>query len=73
MVYEHIRALREDKDLSQKQIANMLGIAQTTYSGYETGAHDYPSAVLIQLADFYKTSVDYLLGRTNDMTPPKKL
>ncbi len=64
-MYQHIRDLREDHDLSQKAVAEMLGMSQTGYSKYETGENDIPTAVLIKLADFYKTSVDYLLGRTN--------
>lgn len=63
MIYRRIRDLREDQDLSQKQVAQMLGMSQTGYSKYETGENDIPTAVLIKLADFYKTSIDYLLGR----------
>jgi len=64
-MYKRIRSLREDRDLTQKQIAQMLGMSQTGYSKYETGENDIPTAILIQLADFYHTSVDYLLGRTD--------
>ncbi len=64
-MYQRIRDLREDRDLTQKAVAEMLGMSQTGYSKYETGENDIPTAVLIKLADFYKTSVDYLLGRTN--------
>ena len=63
MIYRRIRDLREDQDLSQKQVAQMLGMSQTGYSKYETGENDIPTAVLIKLAHFYKTSIDYLLGR----------
>ena len=66
-MYKRIRALREDRDLTQKQIAQMLGMSQTGYSKYETGENDIPTAILIRLADFYNTSVDYLLGRTDIM------
>jgi transcriptional regulator with XRE-family HTH domain len=66
MRYNRIRDLREDKDLNQTQIAKMLGMSQTGYSKYETGENDIPTAVLIQLARFYNTSIDYLLGETND-------
>ena len=69
-MYQRIRDLREDHDLSQTQVAKMLGMSQTGYSKYETGENDMPTQVLIRLADFYKTSVDYLLGRTDDPTPP---
>ena len=66
MKYQRIRDLREDKDLNQTQVANMLGMSQTGYSKYETGENDIPTAVLIRLARFYNTSIDYLLGETND-------
>ena len=66
MKYHRIRDLREDKDLNQTQIAQMLGMSQTGYSKYETGENDIPTAVLIRLARFYNTSIDYLLGETND-------
>ena len=64
-MYKRIRELREDHDLTQREVAEMLGMSQTGHSKYETGTNDIPTAVLIKLADFYKTSVDYLLGRTN--------
>ena len=64
-MYRRIRDLREDHDLTQRQVAQMLGMSQTGYSKYETGENDIPTAVLIKLANFYKTSVDYLLDRTD--------
>ncbi len=64
-MYPRIRDLREDKDLTQKQVGDFLGMSQTGYSKYETGENDIPSAVLIKLASFYNTSIDYLLGETN--------
>lgn len=64
-MYPRIRDLREDNDLNQTAVARMLGMSQTGYSKYETGENDVPSAVLIQLARFYNTSVDYLLGETD--------
>lgn len=64
-MYRRIRDLREDRDLTQKQSAQMLGMSQTGYSKYGTGENDIPTAVLIKLADFYQTSIDYLLGRTD--------
>jgi len=68
-----IRDLREDRDLNQKDIANLLHIHQTTYSDYELGNLNIPVSVLVQLADFYNTSVDYLVGRTDETKPyPKK-
>ena len=69
MIYRRIRDLREDQDLSQKQVAQMLGMSQTGYSKYETGENDIPTEVLIRLARFYKTSTDYLLGLTNNRKP----
>lgn len=64
-MYQRIRDLREDRDLNQTQVAQYLGMSQTGYSKYETGENDIPSAVLIKLASFYNTSIDYLLGQTD--------
>ena len=66
MRYSRIRDLREDRDMNQTQVAKMLGMSQTGYSKYETGENDIPTAVLIQLARFYNTSIDYLLEQTNN-------
>ena len=66
MMYRRIRDLREDHDLTQTQVAQILGMSQTGYSKYETGENDIPTAVLLKLADFYHTSTDYLLGRTEE-------
>ena len=72
-MYENIRNLREDKDLTQKQIADYLHCTQVCYSNYETGKRDIPTEVLLQLAQYHNTSVDYLLGNTNVKKPyPKK-
>lgn len=71
-MYERIRNLREDKDLKQADLAKLLHCTQVCYSNYETGKRDIPTAVLIQLADFYDTSVDYLLGRTSEKKRYKK-
>ena len=68
-MYQRLRDLREDSDLTQTQVANMLGMSQTGYSKYETGENDIPTAILIQLARYYNTSVDYLLGLTNERKP----
>ena len=65
MKYNRIRDLREDRDLNQTEIARVLGMSQTGYSKYETGENDIPTSVLIKLARFYNTSVDYLLGETD--------
>ena len=65
MKYKRIRDLREDRELTQTDVAKILGMSQTGYSKYETGENDIPTAVLIKLADLYKTTTDYLLGRTD--------
>ena len=64
-----LRDLREDADLNQTQVAKFLGMSQTGYSKYETGENDIPTQVLIQLARFYGTSTDYLLGLTDRRGP----
>ena len=69
-MYRRIRDLREDNDLSQKQLAQILGMSQTGYSKYETGENDTPTQILIKLALYYNTSVDYLLGLTDIKEPP---
>lgn len=64
-----IRDMREDRDLTQKQLADHLHIRQNTYSQYETGQRQLPLDVLIALARYYKTSADYLLGLTDERKP----
>ncbi|MDD6873102.1 MAG: helix-turn-helix transcriptional regulator [Clostridiales bacterium] len=64
-----IRDMREDRDLTQKQLADYLHIRQNTYSQYETGQRQLPLDVLIALARYYKTSADYLLGLTDERKP----
>lgn len=64
-MYKRIRDLREDRDLTQTQVAKILGMSQTGYSKYETGENDLPTTVLIKLARFYDTSIDYILGETD--------
>ena len=64
-MYPRLRALREDRDLTQTQIAKILGMSQTGYSKYETGENDIPTAILIKLARYYNTSIDFLLGETD--------
>ena len=71
-MYQRLRHLREDRDLNQTAVAEVLHVSQTTYSRYESGALDIPSAALITLAEFYGTSVDYLLGLTDDPKPYRK-
>ena len=64
-----LRDLREDRDLPQKTLADYLGVHQTTYSDYERGNLNIPLEVLIKLASFYHTSIDYLLGCTDRREP----
>ncbi len=66
---ERIRALREDSDRTQKELAEYLSVAQTTYSDYELGKLNIPVPVLLRLAVYYDTSIDYLLGLTDVKTP----
>ena len=66
MYFQRLRDLREDADLSQKQVAALLGIQQTVYSRYERGFQTIPLEHLLTLADFYHVSTDYLLGRTKN-------
>ena len=65
-MYRRLRDLREDADLTQTQVAKYLGMSQTGYSKYETGENDIPTQVLIPLAKSYHTTVDYLLGLTDE-------
>ena len=67
--YSRIRSLREDNDLTQKKIATILNMSQTGYSKYETGENDIPTKILINLAYYYNTSIDYLLGITDIQKP----
>ena len=67
-----IRDLREDADLTQKQVAQYLKMSQTGYSKYETGENDIPTAIWECLSDFYGVSVDYLMGRTDEAKPYPK-
>ena len=69
MYYSRLKDLREDRDLVQKEVAAYLGIDQRVYSNYETGKREIPTRFVIALADFYKTSTDYILGRTNNPKP----
>ena len=69
MLFKRIRDLREDRDLKQKDLAEYLKIHQTTYSDYEIGKLNVPIEVLMKLAQYYGTSVDYLVGFTDDLKP----
>ncbi len=64
-MYRRLRDLREDRDMKQTQIAKMLGMSQTGCSKHETGENDIPTSIMIKLARFYNTSIDYLLGETD--------
>lgn len=70
--YRRIRELREDHDLTQRQLAAKLGMTQTQYFRYEQGYRDIPTDILITLAKMYHTSTDYILGLTNNPAPPQK-
>lgn len=67
MLDQRIRELREDHGLTQVQMGKILSCSQRVYSNYERGELDIPTEILIQLADFYEVSVDYLLNRTDQM------
>lgn len=68
-MYKRIRELREDKDMTQKEIGKILNMSQTGYNQYEIGKNDLPTNILIQLSKFYDTSIDYILGLTNEVKP----
>ena len=65
-MYYRLRYLRDEKNYSQSRLAAMLNMSQTGYSKYETGENDVPTAILIKLAYYYKTNVDYILGLTDN-------
>ena len=69
---DRLRDLREDKGKTQAEISSLLGTTQQIYSRYETNRTDLPLRHLIKLADYYHVSTDYLLGRTDEPTPPPK-
>lgn len=71
-MYERIRNLREDRDLTQTQVAQRLSIHQTTYSDYELGKLNIPIPILDRLADLFDTSIDYLVNRTDEPKPYSK-
>ena len=68
-MYDRLRKLREDKDLTQKEIGKLLNMSQTGYNQYEIGKNDIPTKILIELSKIYNTSIDYLLGLTNETKP----
>lgn len=69
MYYARLKDLREDRDLMQKQVADILGIDQRVYSTYETGKREIPTRYVTTLAVFYGVSTDYIFGLTNTTTP----
>lgn len=64
--FKNLRAIREDRDIKQKDIAKVLNVSQNTYSQYETGVISLTAEILIKLSDYYNVSIDYLLDRTNN-------
>ena len=66
VIYKNIKAIREDNDLTQKQMEQLLNVSQNTYSQYETGKIEWTASSLVIIAEYFHVSVDYLLDRTND-------
>lgn len=66
MKYKNIRSIREDNDVTQQQMAELLNVSQNTYSQYETGKIEWTASTLIKIADYFNVSVDYLLDRTKN-------
>lgn len=64
--YKNIRSIREDNDVTQQQVAELLNVSQNTYSQYETGKIEWTASTLIKLADYFDVSIDYLLDRTKN-------
>ncbi len=71
MDVKRIKDLREDRDKTQQQICDYLNMHRSVYRRYESGERETPAWVVVKLADYYGVSTDYLLGRTDDPTPPK--
>lgn len=65
MKFQRIQDMRTDADLSQRELSEILHISQRSYSHYETGSRNIPIEMLIRLANYYDTSIDYLVGRTD--------
>ena len=70
-MFKRIRDLREDHDLTQKQMTEILNCSQQVYSNYELGQRDIPTDILIKLSRFYKVSTDYILGLSDNPNPTK--
>ena len=66
MIFNNLKNIREDNDIKQRQIAEILNVSQNTYSQYETGVIPLTAETLIKLANYYNVSVDYLLDRTSN-------
>ncbi|AVU91265.1 TPA: helix-turn-helix transcriptional regulator [Listeria monocytogenes] len=64
MIHKNIRSIREDNDMTQQQMADLLNVSQNTYSQYETGKIEWTASTLIKIADYFDVSIDYLLDRT---------
>ena len=73
MYLKRLKDLREDKDIYQKDVAKLLNISQQYYSEYENGKRPIPVEYLIKLAEFYNTSIDYIVGITNEIKPYKRI
>ncbi len=71
MHFHRIKDLREDHDKTQQEIADYLNMHRSVYRRYETGERELPLWAAVKLADLYRTSVDYLVGRTDDPSPPR--
>ena len=71
MIYKRIRDLREDRDLTQKELSRALNCSQQVYSNYELGQRDIPTDILIKLSRFYNVSVDYILGISDNQSIQK--
>ena len=70
MKFERMRDLREDLDKTQQEVASFLGMQRSVYRRYESGQRETPAWVVVMLAAYYQVSTHYLLGRTDDKTPP---
>lgn len=74
MNIQRLKEIREDRDLTQKEICRVLNISQVVYSRYETGIRLIPIDKLVKLAEYYKVSIDYILGLTDEIKPyPKSI
>lgn len=72
MYFRRLYELREDRDLTQKEVAEYLSMQPNVYRRYEKGLREIPVWAVVKLARYYKTSTDYILGLTDDARPPKR-